>query len=143
MMHLFTHLVSLAVAAVPFLAHAAPLATRSTKDIIAGRYIVQLVPNVDIAAITAHHEKVRSIKARHIGRRDDVDLTAGIDQEYDLGDFKGYTGAFDPAVVAELEALPEVLLVEEDFLMYTTALVTRTYISSCPCFSQPADTPTL
>jgi oryzin len=124
-MQFFARALSLAVATVPFLAHAAPLATRSTADAIVGRYIVQLLPNADVASITAHHEKVRSIKARHLGRRDDPDMTAVIDQEYDFGDFKGYAGAFVPAVIAEMEALPEVLLIEKDSLMYPTALVTR------------------
>ena len=124
-MRFFIRAVSLAVAATSFLAHAAPLPTRSTEDSIAGRYIVQLKPDVDVATFTAHREKVRSIVARHLGRRDD--LNAGIDQEYDFGDFKGYAGTFDPAVVAELEALDDVFIVEKDFLMYPTALVTRTY----------------
>lgn len=130
-MRFFIRALSLAVAAASFLAHAAPIATRSTEDLIAGRYIVQLKPDVDVASFTAHREQVRSIVARHLGlgRRNDVDLNAGIDQEYDLGDFKGYAGAFDPAVVAELEAMDDVFLVEKDFLMYPTALVTRTYIT--------------
>jgi hypothetical protein len=102
-MQLFTRVLTLAASAAPFLAQAAPLATRSTEDVIAGRYIVQLMPNVDVASIAAHHEKVRSIR-----RRDNHDMAASIDQEFDLGDFKGYTGSFDPAVIAELEALPEV-----------------------------------
>ncbi|KAI4677380.1 hypothetical protein J4E81_010954 [Alternaria sp. BMP 2799] len=125
-MRFFIRALSLAAAAASFLAHAAPLSTRSTEDSIAGRYIVQLKPDVDVATFTAHREKVRSIVARHLGRRDDIDLNAGIDQEYNFGDFKGYAGAFDPAVVAELEALDDVFLVEKDFLMYPTALVTQT-----------------
>ncbi|KAI4675426.1 uncharacterized protein J4E84_010020 [Alternaria hordeiaustralica] len=125
-MRFFNRAVSLAVAATSFLAHAAPLPTGSTEDLIAGRYIVQLKPDVDVVTFTAHREKVRSIVARHLGRRDDVDLNAGIDKEYNFGDFKGYAGAFDPAVVAELEALDDVFLVEKDFLMYPTALVTQT-----------------
>ncbi|KAI4638573.1 hypothetical protein J4E93_009873 [Alternaria ventricosa] len=123
-MRFFIRALSLAAAAASFLAHAAPLPTRSTEDSIAGRYIVQLKPDVDVATFTAHREKVRSIVARHLGRRDD-DLNAGIDQEYDFGDFKGYAGAFDPAVVAELEAMDDVFLVEKDFLMYPTALMTQ------------------
>ncbi|KAH6865475.1 subtilisin-like protease-like protein [Alternaria rosae] len=127
-MRFFIRALSLAVAAASLLAHAAPIATRSTEDLIAGRYIVQLKPDVDVASFTAHREQVRSIVARHLGlgRRNDIDLNAGIDQEYDLGDFKGYAGAFDPAVVAELEAMDDVFLVEKDFLMYPTALITQT-----------------
>jgi oryzin len=121
-MQLFARIFALAVAVVPFLAQAAPIATRSPEDVLAGQYIVQLMPDADIASITAHHKKVRSIR-----RRDDLNVSVSIDQEYNFGDFKGYSGLFDPAVIAELEAMPEVLLVEKDYMMYTTALLTRTY----------------
>lgn len=117
-MQFFTRLLSLAAAAGPFFAEAAPLSSRSTENAITDKYIVQLMPGVDVASITAHHEKVRSIKARHLGRRDGSDDGASI-KEFDLGDFKGYSGSFDSATIAELEALPEVLLVEKDFEMHT------------------------
>ena len=122
-MQWFTRVFALSAAVVPFVAQAAPLAARSPEDVTAERYIVQLMPGVDVESVAAHHEKVRSIR-----RRDDVNITASIDQEYDFGDFKGYTGSFDPAVIAELEALPEVLIVEKDSMMFPSALVTRTYL---------------
>jgi oryzin len=122
-MQLFTRVFALAAAVVPFVAQAAPLAARSPEDVTAERYIVQLMPGVDVESVAAHHEKVRSIR-----RRDDVNVSASIDQEYDFGDFKGYTGSFDPAVIAELEALLEVLIVEKDSMMFPSALVTRTYL---------------
>ena len=122
-MQLFTRVFALAAAVVPFVVQAAPLTARSPEDVTAERYIIQLMPGVDVESVAAHHEKVRSIR-----RRDDVNLTASIDQEYDFGDFKGYTGSFDPAVIAELEALPEVLIVEKDSMMFPSALVTRTYL---------------
>ncbi|KAH8637086.1 hypothetical protein IG631_08921 [Alternaria alternata] len=121
-MQLFTRGFALAAAVVPFVVQAAPLAARSPEDVTAERYIIQLMPGVDVESVAAHHEKVRSIR-----RRDDVNVTASIDQEYDFGDFKGYTGSFDPTVIAELEALPEVLIVEKDSMMFPSALVTRTY----------------
>ena len=122
-MQLFTRVFALAAAVVPFVVQAAPLTARSPEDVTAERYIIQLMPGVDVESVAAHHEKVRSIR-----RRDDVNLTASIDQEYDFGDFKGYTGSFDPAVIAELEALPEVLIVEKDSMMFPSALVTRAYL---------------
>jgi hypothetical protein len=122
-MQLFTRGFALAAAVVPFVVQAAPLAARSPEDVTAERYIIQLMPGVDVESVAAHHEKVRSIR-----RRDDVNVTASIDQEYDFGDFKGYTGSFDPTVIAELEALPEVLIVEKDSMMFPSALVTRTYL---------------
>lgn len=122
-MQLFTRVFALAAAVVPFVVQAAPLTARSPEDVTAERYIIQLMPGVDVESVAAHHEKVRSIR-----RRDDVNVTASIDQEYDFGDFKGYTGSFDPAVIAELEALPEVLIVEKDSMMFPSALVTRAYL---------------
>jgi hypothetical protein len=122
-MQLFTRVFALAAAVVPFVVQTAPLAARSSEDVTVERYIIQLMPGVDVESVAAHHEKVRSIR-----RRDDVNVTASIDQEYDFGDFKGYTGSFDPAVIAELEALPEVLIVEKDSMMFPSALVTRTYL---------------
>ncbi|CAN9089908.1 unnamed protein product [Alternaria alternata] len=119
-MQLFTRGFALAAAVVPFVVQAAPLAARSPEDVTAERYIIQLMPGVDVESVAAHHEKVRSIR-----RRDDVNVTASIDQEYDFGDFKGYTGSFDPTVIAELEALPEVLIVEKDSMMFPSALVTQ------------------
>jgi hypothetical protein len=122
-MQLFTRVFAHAAAVVPFVVQTAPLAARSSEDVTVERYIIQLMPGVDVESVAAHHEKVRSIR-----RRDDVNVTASIDQEYDFGDFKGYTGSFDPAVIAELEALPEVLIVEKDSMMFPSALVTRTYL---------------
>lgn len=78
-MQLFTRVFALAAAVVPFVAQAAPLAARSPEDVTAERYIVQLMPGVDVESVAAHHEKVRSIR-----RRDDVNITASIDQEYDF-----------------------------------------------------------
>ena len=122
----FARVLALAVAAAPFFAQAAPLSTRSSEDIVAGKYLVQLMPDVDIASIASHHQKVRSVKARKLGRRDNADKDANI-QEYDLGDFKGYAGSFDSATIAELEAMPEVMLVEKDFMMHSFALVSRKF----------------
>ncbi|KAI8931532.1 hypothetical protein NX059_011189 [Plenodomus lindquistii] len=124
-MKFFTRLLA-ATAAVPFLAQAAPVvAPRAADELIPGKYIVQLKPETDIAAIAAHHNTVRAIHARNLARRADGEESAGIEREYEFGDFKGYAGAFDDKTVEELKALPEVLLVEQDFKMYTTALVTQ------------------
>ncbi|KNG50766.1 alkaline serine protease alp1 [Stemphylium lycopersici] len=120
----FTHILALVVAVAPFFAQAAPLSTRPSEDIVAGKYLVQLMPDVDVASIASHHQKVRGIKARNLGRRDDAEEDTSI-QEYDLGDFKGYAGSFDSATIAELEAMPEVMLVEKDFMMHTFALVSQ------------------
>jgi hypothetical protein len=107
-MQFFTRIAALAVAAAPFLANAAPVASRAADDLIPGKYIIQLKPETDIASIAAHHNKVRSIHARNLARRDDGDSSAGLEREYQIGDFKGYAGSFDDATIEELKALPEV-----------------------------------
>ncbi|KAH9876450.1 hypothetical protein J1614_003581 [Plenodomus biglobosus] len=128
-MQFFTRLLAATATAVPFLAQAAPVAPRAADELIPGKYIVQLKPETDIASIAAHHNTVRAIHARNLARRADGEESAGVEREYEFGDFKGYAGAFDADTVEELKALPEVLLVEQDFMMYTTALVSQ---SSAP-----------
>lgn len=108
-MQFFTRFLALAATAAPFLAQAAPLSPRSTDSLIAGKWIIQLKPDTDIASVTAHHEKVRAIHARNLARRDnDAEVSTGIEREYDFGNFKGYAGSFDEATIEELKALPEV-----------------------------------
>lgn len=108
-MQFFTRFLAIAATAVPFIAQAAPLSSRSSDDLIAGKYIIQLRPDADIATIAAHHNKVRAIHARNIARREnDGEGSGGIEREYDFGGFKGYAGSFDDATIAELKALPEV-----------------------------------
>jgi oryzin len=84
----------------PFFSNAAPVSTHSA-DVIPGKYIVQFLPGIDTASISAHHNAVRSIV-----RRDE----APVEREFDLGDFKGYVGSFDVATADALNALPEVSL---------------------------------
>jgi oryzin len=107
-MQFFTRVLSLAAAAAPFIASAAPLAPRAVDDLIPGKYIIQLKPETDIASIAAHHSKVRSIHARNLARRTDGDSSAGMEREFQIGDFKAYAGSFDAATIEELKAMEEV-----------------------------------
>jgi len=118
-MHFFTPLLAAALAAAPLFAQAVPLSLRQSNDKIPGKYIIRLKPDTDVAAIAAHHNKVRDIHARNLGRRYNGQGRAGKEREYSFGGFKGYAGSFDAATVEELKALPEVVTVEEDFIMYT------------------------
>jgi oryzin len=141
-MQFFTRILSLAAAAAPFIASAAPLASRATNELIPGKYIIQLKPETDIASIAAHHNKVRSIHARNLGRHSDDDASTGMEREFQIGDFKAYSGSFDDVTVEELKAMPEVsraerererlnshclqvLVVEQDYMMSISGLVTR------------------
>jgi acyl-homoserine lactone acylase PvdQ len=116
-MQFFTRITALAAAAAPFLAHAAPVETPRAKEVVPGKYIVQLKPDTDVASIAAHHNKVRSIHARNLARRGEQDGYVAsrdglsgepVEREYGFGDFKAYAGSFDDATIEELKALPEV-----------------------------------
>jgi hypothetical protein len=140
-MQLFSRLFALAAAVSPILSNAAPV-SKSSVDVIFGKYIVQFMPNTDTASIAAHHNTVRSLVRR--------DEEVAVEREFDFGDFKGYVGSFDAATADALNALPEVigaflmmksaadeiqvLLVEPDYLLHTTTLVTRRFstFSSMP-----------
>ncbi|EMD86019.1 hypothetical protein COCC4DRAFT_146693 [Bipolaris maydis ATCC 48331] len=125
-MRFFTRFTALVTAAAPFIALAAPVAAPPENDIIPGKYIVQLKPDTDVAAVAAHHHKVRSIHARNLARRGDNSPTGEpVEREYGFGDFKGYSGFFDEATIEELKTLPEVLVVEPDFIMRTSAIVSQ------------------
>jgi oryzin len=116
-MQFFTRIFALAAAAAPFVANAAPVASRAADELIPGKYIIQLKPETDVASITLHHDKVRSIYARNLARRDGIaevvgglvdGLVGGLEREFQIGDFKAYSGAFDDSTIEELKAMPEV-----------------------------------
>jgi oryzin len=106
-MQFFTHILTLAAAAAPFIANAAPLASRAADEFIPGKYIIQLKPDTDVASIAVHHNRVRSIHARNLARRDGA-VTGGMEREFQIGDFKAYAGSFDETTIEELKAMPEV-----------------------------------
>jgi hypothetical protein len=86
-----------------------PVDPPRADEIIPGKYIVQLKPDTDVASITAHHNKVRSIHARNLARRGgDGPNGTPVEREYGFGNFKAYAGSFDDATIEELKALPEV-----------------------------------
>lgn len=107
-MQFLTRLAALAAVAAPFLAIAAPF---KQSEVVKGKYIIQLRPDVDVATIAAHHHKVRDIHRRNLSKRDlsaDAPETGGVENEYGFGDFHGYSGGFDEATIEELKKLPEV-----------------------------------
>jgi oryzin len=108
-MQFFTRVFALAVAAAPFIANAAPVASRAADELIPGKYIIQLKPETDVASLALHHNKVRSIYARNLARRDGIaEVAGGVEREFQIGDFKAYSGAFDETTIEELKAMPEV-----------------------------------
>jgi oryzin len=108
-MQFFTRILTLAAAATPFIANAAPLASRAADEFIPGKYIIQLKPDTDVASIAAHHNRVRSIHARNLARRDgDAAVSGGMEREFQIGGFKAYAGSFDETTIEELKAMDEV-----------------------------------
>ncbi|KAI2478222.1 Alkaline serine protease Alp1 [Pyrenophora tritici-repentis] len=124
----FTRVTAFVAAAAPFFANAAPVAAEQrTNEVIPGKYIVQLRSDADVAAVAAHHNKVRDIYARNLARRGDDGSAGGapVEREYGFGEFKAYAGSFDEATVEELRGLPEVISVEQNFIMRSTGFVTQ------------------
>lgn len=108
-MQFFTRVLSLVAAAAPLIAYAAPFTSRSTNELVPGKWIIQLKPETDIASIAAHHNKVRNIRARNLARRSGDDpVGGGVEREFQIGDFKAYAGSFDENTIEEMRALPEV-----------------------------------
>jgi oryzin len=108
-MQLLIRIAALAVVAAPFFANAVPLASPLTKEVIPGKYIVQLKPEIDVASLAAHHNRVRGIYARNLARRGEHGANGSpVEREYGFGNFKAYSGSFDEATIEELKAMPEV-----------------------------------
>ncbi|KZM26903.1 Oryzin [Ascochyta rabiei] len=92
---------------------AAPAPITKKDDIIPGKYIVTLKPEVDAAAVESHLTWVNDVHKRSLKRG-----TAGIEKNYEIKDWKAYAGEFDEATIAEIKASPDVALVEPDTIAY-------------------------
>ncbi|KAF1914948.1 subtilisin-like protease-like protein [Ampelomyces quisqualis] len=114
-MQFFTRINAVAVATVLLFANITPVASRTTNNAVAGRYIVLLKPDTT-DSLDAHYNNVRSIHARNL-RRNIYNSSTGIGHKYQIGDFLGYAGSFDKYTIKELKALPEVLSVELDSIV--------------------------
>ncbi|KAF9728368.1 proteinase B [Paraphaeosphaeria minitans] len=88
---------------------AAPVTKKS--DLIEGKYIVTLNPDVEVQIEVSW---VNDVHKRSFSKRD----TAGVERTYDIKTFKGYAGEFDENTLAEIKANPNVAAVEPDQLVY-------------------------
>ncbi|XXG98948.1 hypothetical protein Hte_005281 [Hypoxylon texense] len=79
------------------------------SDVIPGKYIVSLRPDVDAAL---HLSWVRDVHRRSLARRGGSSSTAGLEKTYGFGGFSGYAGEFDDDTI--LQILSNVLHVEAD-----------------------------
>ncbi|KAH8588072.1 peptidase S8/S53 domain-containing protein [Bisporella sp. PMI_857] len=87
--------------ATPLLAAPARTLRRETS-IIPGQYIIQLRPGVSASSL-----------ATHLNRRD-----SNIQNVYQFGSFSAYTVSATESSIAEIEALPDVVSVESDTLIF-------------------------
>ncbi|KAF2260681.1 subtilisin-like protease-like protein [Lojkania enalia] len=126
-MQFFSRFIALVATAVPLFANAYPIVGKM-GEIVPGKYIVQLKPDVDVAAIAAHHVKVREIHASNVQKRSLDEEGLGVEHEFNIGTFHGYSGGFDAVTIEELKALPEVLNVEEDSIMTTLDMTTQSMV---------------
>lgn len=86
---------------------AAPAPITRRDDIIPGKFIVTLKPGVDAAAAESHLSWVNDVHKRSLKRN-----TAGIEQKYEIKDWKAYAGEFDEATIAEIKASPDVSILQ-------------------------------
>lgn len=66
------------------------------------RYIVTLKPGT--SSIESHLNWVSDVHKRSLGKRD----TAGVEKTYAISSWQAYSGEFDNATIAEIEANPDV-----------------------------------
>lgn len=106
-MQLFLRLAAIAGIA-PLLTLAAPF--KRSDNVVPGKYIVRLRPDVDVASVTSHIASVKELHARNaLGRRDlSYASMSGVEKEYAIGDFHGYAGGFDEVTLEEMRNMPEV-----------------------------------
>ncbi|KEY70560.1 hypothetical protein S7711_02714 [Stachybotrys chartarum IBT 7711] len=89
--------------------------------VIPGRYIVTLRPDVVAPQVASHVSWVHDVQARSIHRRDEQ----GVDKVW-TGLFKGYSGEFDEATVAEIAQQGEVAAIEAVQVVELYETVTQT-----------------
>lgn len=82
-----------------------PLPTARSGNVLEGRYIVTLKPNLDASSTESHLRWVSDLHARSTGKRD---TTVGIEKTYEISGWKAYAGEFDDVTIAGIKASPEV-----------------------------------
>ncbi|KPM34286.1 Subtilisin-like proteinase Mp1 [Neonectria ditissima] len=101
----------LLVAAVPVaLGRPAPVSTHAIGDIVKGKYIVTIKPEIEAPRLEDHLGWVDDIHARSLRRRDGA-TEAGVDKVWS-NTFKGYSGEFDKDTIKEIKNSDEVLSIE-------------------------------
>ncbi|KAF2223020.1 peptidase S8/S53 domain-containing protein [Elsinoe ampelina] len=121
-MHYFAKFGALAASLYTLAGAAAVPVRRDGTTNASDRYIVRLKPSIDVAS---HIARLQDIQTSNLAKRDDNVQFDGIAHEFDLGSFKGYSGHFDPATVAELQAQSDVQSVAREPIYYPSAKITQ------------------
>src|SRR4051812_15954723 len=90
-------------ALLPTISAAPKPASRSmarSDNVLEGKYIVTLKPNLDASSTESHLRWVSDLHARNTGKRD---TTAGIEKTYEISGWKAYAGEFDDATIAGIK----------------------------------------
>ncbi|KAL7267679.1 hypothetical protein RUND412_009722 [Rhizina undulata] len=136
-MRFFHSFILIAAAALPFVAaaptggasHFNPISIRTVATTVADNYIIVMKDTVDTETFQNHRAWAAGLHANRLTRRDDASLT-GIKHNYTFDTMKGYSGAFDAATIAAINARDEVDFVEPDSIMTTLELIAQENVPS-------------
>lgn len=96
--------------ALPSLAAGAPAPVDARPSAVPGRYLVQIQPGSDAAAVSLHHDAVRRLARRGAAEP--------IQRAFRIGGMNAYLASLDERAAAEVEALEEVVAVVPDEYVY-------------------------
>ena len=71
-----------------------------------GKYIITLKEGIAYDKLSSHLNWVKDMHARSLDRRD-LSLV-GLEKKFEIGNFSGYSGAFDAATIEEIRKSPDV-----------------------------------
>ncbi|KAL6415555.1 subtilisin-like serine protease [Ilyonectria robusta] len=99
------------LAALPAVLARPSLSKHANSDIVKGKYIVIMNPDIDAPNLNDHLGWVDDIHARSLSRRGAGANEKGVDKVWS-DTWKGYSGEFDPETIKEIKNSDEVLTIE-------------------------------
>ncbi|RDW65929.1 S8 family peptidase [Aspergillus mulundensis] len=125
-MHSFKRSILLLGALLPAV-FGAPLEPRRATETVPGKYIVTFKSGIQTEQIDAHTTWASNVHKRNLERRGlaERDQYSGIEKNYKINKFAGYSGSFDDATIEEIRNSAEVANVEEDQIWYLDALTSQ------------------
>ncbi|TDZ40795.1 Alkaline protease 1 [Colletotrichum trifolii] len=113
----FINFAAIIAAIAPFAA-AAPARQAGSVPSVEGKFVVTLKSGITAREVDSHMKWVDNVHKRSLGRRD----TAGVEREYSIGSFHGYSGHFDEGKMAPP---PPVINVEPEQIYTLDGLTTQ------------------